>query len=125
MAAQYVSSKADVAPTVSALLHNGDRIAVGGSVTLEETQVLELVRGGKYQFIDRYEPGLTTSLQKERLIQAFSADVFICSANAITMAGLMRRHQDLLDAGKVTAAADLMDYITKLEEQIADMEANG
>lgn len=37
---------------------------------------------------------------------------------------LMRRHQDLLDAGKVSAAADLMDYITKLEELIADMETN-
>lgn len=87
MSAQYVARKGDVAGAVAKLLNTGDTIAVGGSVTLEETKVLDLVRGGKYRFIDRYEQGLPTGEQRRRLMAAFTADVFLCSANAITQGG--------------------------------------
>lgn len=86
MGAQYLASREEVAPAVSALLRPGDRVAVGGSATLEQTGVLELLRGGCH-FIDRYEPGLSEAEQKARLMAAFSADVFLCSANAITKSG--------------------------------------
>lgn len=87
MSAQYVESRKEVAGAVSKLLNAGDTIAVGGSVTLEETRVLDLVRNPKYLFIDRYEEGLSDREQKQRLVAAFTADVFLCSANAITQEG--------------------------------------
>lgn len=87
MSAQYVEHRSDVVPVVSKLLKIGDTISVGGSVTLEETGVLDLVRDQKYHFIDRYEDGLSAGEQKRRLAAAFSADVFLCSANAITQDG--------------------------------------
>lgn len=83
MSAQYVESKSDVAGIVSKLLDTGDTISVGGSVTLEETKVLELVKEQKYHFIDRYEERLSEEEQKQRLLAAFTSDVFLCSANAI------------------------------------------
>lgn len=87
MFAQYVESKDDVVNSVSKLLNTGDVISVGGSVTLEETKVLDLVRSQEYHFIDRYEDGLSDEEKKQRLMAAFTADAFLCSANAITMEG--------------------------------------
>lgn len=37
-------------------------------------------------------------------------------------AGLMRKHQDLLDAGRHEDAADLKIHIAELEDIIADLE---
>lgn len=87
MSAQYVESKSDVAGIVSKLLNTGDTISVGGSVTLEETKVLDLVKEQKYHLIDRYEKKLSEVEQKQRLLAAFTSDVFLCSANAITHDG--------------------------------------
>lgn len=87
MFAQYVESKDDVVNSVSKLLNTGDVISVGGSVTLEETKVLDLVRSQEYQFLDRYADGLSDEEKKQRLLAAFTADAFLCSANAITMDG--------------------------------------
>ena len=42
MDVQYVPHKEEAAAAVASLLKEGDTIAVGGSVTLEETGVLEL-----------------------------------------------------------------------------------
>ena len=56
MEAYYVKTRAEVAEKVEKLLHEGDTIGVGGSVTLTETGVLSLLRNGKYHFLDRYAP---------------------------------------------------------------------
>lgn len=60
---------------------------MGDSVTPEETKVLDLVKEQKYHFIDWYEKNLSAGEQKQRLVAAFTADVFLCSANAIAQAG--------------------------------------
>lgn len=87
MLAQFVECRKDAVNVVSKLINVGDTISVGGSVTLKETGVLDLVRGPKYRFIDRYADGLSTEEHKQRLIAAFTADVSLCSANAITHNG--------------------------------------
>ncbi|WP_418668556.1 lactate utilization protein [Allofournierella sp.] len=87
MEAAYVDRKEGAAPAVQALLRPGDRIAVGGSATLEQTGVLELVQSPEYRFIDRYEENLGEAQRKERLRAAFEADVLLCSANAILESG--------------------------------------
>ena len=65
MDVQYVPHKEEAAAAVASLLKEGDTIAVGGSVTLEETGVLELVQNGRYHFIDRYEDGLSDRERKD------------------------------------------------------------
>ena len=69
------------------LLSEGDRIGLGGSVTLNECKITDLVRSKKYRFIDRYEAGLTAEQIRERHIEALSADVYITSSNAVTENG--------------------------------------
>ncbi len=83
----YVPHVADVRALVESMLHDGDTIAVGGSVTLDEADVLSLLRQQRYHFLDRYAAGLTRAEQEEVFRQSFFADVYLCSSNAVTEAG--------------------------------------
>ncbi len=87
MAATCVNCREEVVPLVKSLLHEGDTVAVGGSVTLEETGVLDLLRCGDYRFLDRYADGLTAEETDEVLHASLNADVFLCSSNAVTEKG--------------------------------------
>lgn len=83
----YVETRAQVAQVVEKLLKPGDRIGLGGSVTLQECGILDLVRKPEYQLIDRYEAGLTRAQMQERFRAALTADVFLSGCNAITEKG--------------------------------------
>jgi hypothetical protein len=83
----FVPTKADVVPLLDRLLCAGDTVAVGGSVTLDQTGVLEHLRSGKYQFLDRYAPNLTAEQREDIFRKSFFADAYLCSSNAITEAG--------------------------------------
>jgi hypothetical protein len=87
MDAYFVETAAEVRPLVESLLPAGATIAVGGSESLAETGVLDLVRSGNYRFIDRYAPDLSEEEREERLRAGLLADVFLCSSNAVTEAG--------------------------------------
>ena len=87
MAGYYVSSKAEVAGKVAELLHDGDTVAVGGSMSLAETGVMDLLRSGRYRFLDRYAPGLSAEEVQDIYRQSFFADAYLCSSNAVTMNG--------------------------------------
>jgi len=82
-----VDKKEDVVPLVESLLSEGDTVAVGGSVSLSETGVLDLLRSGKYNFLDRYEPGLSKEETEEIHRKSFFADAYITSSNAVTVKG--------------------------------------
>ncbi len=87
MQVHYVERKADIVSKVSELLKDGDTVAVGGSYTLSESGILELLRSGKYNFLDRYKEGLSKEDVEKVFIDSFSADAYICSSNAITENG--------------------------------------
>ncbi len=82
-----VKNKEDVVPLIRTLLHVGDTVAVGGSVTLFETGVIDLLRSGDYYFLDRYEEGLTPAELNAIFAKGLTADVFLCSSNAVTRDG--------------------------------------
>lgn len=87
MEAQYVATRQEVAPLVESLLHEGDTVATGGSVTLAETGVLDLLKSGRYRYVDRTAPGLTPEERRQAFANTAQADVFFCSCNAVTLAG--------------------------------------
>lgn len=78
-------SKEEVLPIVKELLTEGETVSCGGSMTLAETGVAELLRSGAYNFFDR----AGKSPEEAELIyrQAFSADSYLTSSNAITENG--------------------------------------
>lgn len=62
MEAYFVETKEEVVQMVGRLLNEGDTVSCGGSVTLAEAGVMDLLRSGEYEFLDRGAPGLTLSL---------------------------------------------------------------
>ena len=72
---------------VKALIPKGASIGVGGSETLNECDILSLIRNGDYNFIDRYEKGLSPDEVRARHVAALGADFYISGTNAITENG--------------------------------------
>ena len=59
MEAYCVKTADEVVPLVKTLLAEGVTVGAGGSMTLEECGVMDLLRSGAYHFLDRGAPGLT------------------------------------------------------------------
>lgn len=74
-------------PLVESLIPQRASVAVGGSVTLKETGVLELLGNGNYTYYDRYAPNLTAEQKRDVFIRSFGVDVYLSSSNAITENG--------------------------------------
>ena len=83
----YAESKIEVLTIISNLLKNGDVVATGGSVTLEECGVIDLLRSDKYKYLDR------EAIDQDKIEQlyraSFNADAYITSANAVTENGAL------------------------------------
>lgn len=80
-----VENREDVLPIVKSILEEGKTVACGGSATLNETGVTELLRSGAYDFLDR--AGKSPEELEELYRRAFSADFYLTSSNAVTENG--------------------------------------
>lgn len=87
MKAFVAKDKTQALEIVKTLIPDGATVAVGGSVTLNECKVLDYLRNGNFNFLDRYKPDLTQEQIREIYCKSFSADVYLCSSNAITKKG--------------------------------------
>lgn len=85
--AAYLPSMDEVIPMVTSLMKKGESVAVGGSITLRETGILDLLGNGDYDFHNRYEKGLTEEQIRQVFLDSFSVDTYFASANAITEHG--------------------------------------
>nr|WP_319474634.1 lactate utilization protein [uncultured Sphaerochaeta sp.] len=85
--ARFLETIDEVVPSVTSLLTKGESVAVGGSVTLKETGLLDLLRNGDYTFYDRYKPGLDKEEITEVMHKSFFVDTYLASANAVTEHG--------------------------------------
>ncbi|MBO4950973.1 MAG: lactate utilization protein [Clostridia bacterium] len=84
MYCECVDSTEEALEIIESFLDEGDTVAVGGSMTLDDMGVLDMLRDGRYNFLDRYEEG--ADVQKI-FRDSFSADVYLTSSNAITENG--------------------------------------
>lgn len=71
------------------VLVNQKSVALGGSMSLKETGVFDLIYQSDVKVIDRYEEGLSRKETMERFREGFSADLFFTSSNAITVDGCL------------------------------------
>ena len=86
MKSYFCETSAEAKELVKSLLEKDSTVATGGSMTLRETGVEELLRCGDYNFLDR--AAATTAEETEAVfIGAFSADTYLMSTNALTRAG--------------------------------------
>ncbi len=76
----YAENKDEALKTVKDLLFKGATIANGGSVSCLETGVFDLIKGGEYNYIDRFN---SADAYKDTV----GADFYFCSTNALTENG--------------------------------------
>ena len=83
----YAETKEDVCSIVKSLLKEGDVITNGGTISMAECGLSELLSSPEYNYLDRSKtaPEDVPALYRK----AFTADVYISSSNAITEDGVL------------------------------------
>ncbi|MBQ3549989.1 MAG: lactate utilization protein [Clostridia bacterium] len=82
----FVETKEEALKTALSLISDGDTVSVGGSVTLNEVGILEALKCGKYNYLDRYAASSPQEMH-DIFRQSFSADAYFTSSNAVTEEG--------------------------------------
>jgi L-lactate utilization protein LutB len=83
----HIQSRDELLEKIKELVSEGATVSCGGSATLTELGLLEHLRSGRYDFLDRAAKGITEEEKKEVHRKTFSADVFFTSTNALTEDG--------------------------------------
>jgi len=85
MTGWYAASKEEALKKALELIPEGSSVTMGGAMSAHEIGLVEAVRKGNYNFIDR------DAMEDKRaaMLAAYDADVFLSSANAITEDGVM------------------------------------
>lgn len=82
-----VQDEKELIEKIEEIVSEGSTAAVGGSMTLFETGIINYLRSGKYNFYDRYKEGLTKEEIKEVYRKSFSVNAYFVSSNAVTEDG--------------------------------------
>ncbi len=121
--AVYADNADEARKIVMDMIPEGSTIAVGGSVTLNETGILAEIQKPEYKFIDRYH---TSSFEEmlDKYREGYYADVMVSSTNAITMTGALvnidctgnRTSQIVFGPKKVIIVAGVNKIVDTVEE---------
>lgn len=87
MCASYVKNKGEALALVSDLIPAGATVATGGSRSLDDAGITEMLRNGDYIFYDRNNPTLAPEEKAALTAKGSTADVYLCSSNAVTEQG--------------------------------------
>lgn len=68
---------------------DGAKVGVGGSVSVRSSGLLERLAARGAEILDHWKPGLSAEEKKELFFQTQRADVYLCSANAVTADGFI------------------------------------
>lgn len=83
MNVRVAENKAQALSILAELLPEGCSVTHGGTVSLQEIGGIELLKSGKYTYLDR----TAAADPREIYVKGYDADVFLTSANAITEDG--------------------------------------
>lgn len=88
MEGYFCETKEDALKKVLELMPEGSSVAWGGSQTLIQAGILHAVKSGSYRAIDR--DSAPNPVEKAKCeLEAFSADYYLMSTNAITFSGTL------------------------------------
>ncbi len=83
----YAKSKCEAVKIAEQMLFEGCLITAGGSVSLHQSGVWDLINSPCYNFLDRNKEGITKAEREEVFKVCIGADFYFCSANAVTEKG--------------------------------------
>ncbi|MGG7214746.1 lactate utilization protein [Clostridium nigeriense] len=82
-----VNTKEELIEKIRELVKENSTVACGGSMSLFETGVIDHLRSGRYNFLDRYKEGLSREELTRLFKESFFADAYFASSNAVTEDG--------------------------------------
>ena len=85
MTGYYAATREDALRQALALIPEGSAVTMGGGMSVHEIGLVDALKAGSYNFIDRDE----YADKRAAMLAAYDADVFLSSANAITEDGVM------------------------------------
>ena len=85
MSGYYAGNKDEALKIALSLIPQGSKITMGGGMSVHEIGLTDVLKAGDYTFIDRdlWED------KRAAALQAYDADVFLASCNAITEDGIL------------------------------------
>jgi len=83
----YVSNREEALKKVLSMIPAGSSVGYGGSLTLDELKIKEVLKEGHYQFLDRGRSGVSAEEMFRLRRESLLSDVFLCSTNALTRDG--------------------------------------
>lgn len=88
MKGYYAKSKQEALDIALSLIPKGAKIAKGGSMSVEEIGLLDVVKSGDYNYCDR-DKAPDAEAKRAAELFAYDADVFLGSVNAISNDGVL------------------------------------
>ena len=85
MKGYYAADKEEAKKIALSIIPEGSSVTMGGAMSAHEIGLVEAIKGGNYDFIDRdaYED------KRKAMLLAYDADVFLSSVNAMTEDGVL------------------------------------
>ncbi len=85
MSGYYAKDASEAVKIALGLIPEGGSVAMGGAMSAHEIGLVEAVKKGNYNFIDRDK----AEDKRKAMLAAYDADVFLSSANAMTEDGIL------------------------------------
>ena len=83
----YCETSKDAVALVKGMLFKGATITRGGSESVKQSGVFDLINCGDYNFLDRTKKGITPEEEMQSYKETVGGDFYFCSANAVTRDG--------------------------------------
>ena len=88
MSGYYAANKEDALKKALELIPEGSSVTMGGAMSAHEIGLVEAVKSGNYNFIDR-DTAKTPEEKRAAMLAGYDADFFLSSANAMTDDGIL------------------------------------
>ena len=88
MSGYYAATKEEALAKALELIPEGASIAMGGAMSAHEIGLVEALKTGSYNFIDR-DKAKNPEEKRAAMLAAYDADFFLSSANAMTEDGII------------------------------------
>ncbi len=83
----YAKTSKEACDIVKDLLFDGCTITIGGSESVKESGVFDILNSGKYRFLDRGNPNFNEAERQNTYKETVGGDFYFCSTNAVTENG--------------------------------------
>ena len=85
MTGYYVQTKEEALKLALSLIPEGSTVTMGGGMSVHEIGLVDALKSGNYNYIDRE----AAEDRRAAMLQAYDADFFLASSNAITDDGVL------------------------------------